>query len=60
MTLILMYFVYYRLRRTWLDKCLKSLVLEDPLISDPVSGPKLCYNLKATNITIFIDHYQAN
>ena len=26
-----MYFVNYRLRKTWLDKCLRVIVLQDPV-----------------------------
>ena len=32
----------YRLQKTWLDKCLKSLVLEDPSTSDMVNASKHC------------------
>ena len=35
-----MYFRTYELQKTWLDKCLKSLVSEDPLTSNMVNGPK--------------------
>ena len=35
-----MYFGNYRLRRTWLNKCLKSLFPEDPSTSNMVNGPK--------------------
>ena len=34
-----MYFGSYRLRKPWLDKCLKGLVSEDPSISNMVRGP---------------------
>ena len=37
-----MYFSTYTLRKTWLDKCLKSPVSEDPLTSKMVNGPKHC------------------
>ena len=37
-----MYFRTYGLRTTWLDKCLTSLVAEDPLTSNMVNGPKHC------------------
>ena len=35
-----MYFRTYELQKTWLDKCLKSPVSEDPLTSNMVNGPK--------------------
>ena len=34
-----MYFRNDRLRKTWLDKCLKSPVSEDPSTSDMVNDP---------------------
>ena len=37
-----MFLENYRLQKMWLDKCLKSLVLEDPSTSDMVNGPKHC------------------
>ena len=37
-----MYFGTYRLRKTWLDKCLKSPVSQDPLTSNIVNEPKHC------------------
>ena len=37
-----MYFGSYRLRKPWLDKCLKGLVSEDPSISNMVRGTKHC------------------
>ena len=37
-----MYFGNYRLRKTWLEKSIKSLVSEDPSIADMVNGPKHC------------------
>ena len=45
----------YGLRKTWLDKCLKSPVSEDPLTSNMVNGPKHCWNLNDGTFTIFID-----
>ena len=50
-----MYFWTYGLRKTWLDKCLKSPVSEDPLTSNMVNGPKHCWNLNDATFTIFID-----
>ena len=37
-----MYFLIYALRKTWLDKRLKSAVSEDPSTSNTVNGPKHC------------------
>ena len=37
-----MYFGNYRVRITWLDKCLESSVLEDPTASNMENGPKHC------------------
>ena len=49
-----MYFWNYGLRKTWLDICVKSSVLEDPLTSNIVNGPKRCWNLNNSTFTIFI------
>ena len=35
-----MYFRNYEPRKTWLDKCLKSPVGDDPSTSNMVNGPK--------------------
>ena len=35
-----MYFGIYDLRKTWLDKCLKSRVSEDPSASKMANAPK--------------------
>ena len=35
-----MYFRNYGLRKTWLDKCVKNSVLEDPSTGNMVNGPK--------------------
>ena len=51
-----MYFRNYGLRKTWLDKCLKSPVWENPLKSNMVNAPELCWNLKDSSFTILIDH----
>ena len=37
-----MYFLTYGLRKTWLYKCLKIPVSEDPSTSNMVNGPKDC------------------
>ena len=49
-----MYFWNYGLRKTWLDICVKSSVLEDALTSNIVNGPKRCWNLNNSTFTIFI------
>ena len=43
-------FVFPKLRtpKTWLDKCLKSLVSEDPSTSNMVNGAKHCSKLNET------------
>ena len=56
----LMYFWAYGLRKTWLDKCLRSPVLEDPLTSNMVNGPKDCWNLNESTFTIFIYACEGN
>ena len=55
-----MYFRKYGHRKTWLRKCLKSPVVEEPLTSNVVNGPKHCLNLNGTIFTIFIDHCEGN
>ena len=45
-----MYFRNYRLRKTWLDQCLKCPVSEDPTKSNMVNAPKHCSNLKDTSL----------
>ena len=55
-----MYFGSYRLRKPWLDKCLKGLVSEDPSISNMVRGTKHCSSLNGTTFTKFIDHCERN
>ena len=42
--------------KTSLDKCLKSVVLEDPLISNMVKGTYYCCNLHNSTFIIFIYH----
>ena len=40
---------------TWLDKCLKSQVSEDPSTSNMVIGLKHCLNLNESGFPKFID-----
>ena len=51
-----MYFRKYRLRKTWLDKCLKSRVPEDPSTDNMANGPKHYCNLNDSTFRIFINH----
>ena len=37
-----MYFGNYRLRKTWLDNCLKSPVCEEPSKNNMINGFKQC------------------
>ena len=55
-----MYFWTFELRKTWLDKWLKSPVWEDPSTCKMVKAPKHCWNLKDSTFTIFIDHCEGN
>ena len=51
-----MYFRNYAPKKTWLDKCLKSVVLHYPSTSNMLNGPKHCSNLNDSAFTIFIGH----
>ena len=53
-----MYFRYYRLLKTWLDKRLKSLFLEDRLTRNTVKWRKYRYNLNDITVPIFSDHFE--
>ena len=55
-----MYFWSYGLQKTWLDKCLKSPVSEDPSTSDMVNGRKHCLKHNNNIFTIFIDPCEPN
>ena len=55
-----MYSRHYGLRKTWLDKCLKSLVLEDLWTDNMVNGPKHLLNLNGSTFTIFIDYCESS
>ena len=50
-----MYSWTYRLRKTWLDKCLKSLVWEEPSRSNVINGVKHCSKRNDSTFPIFID-----
>ena len=58
--LIVMYFRNYGLRKTGLDKSLKSPVSEDPSTGNMVNGPKQCCNLNDSTFTTFIYHCEGN
>ena len=51
----LMYFWPDGIRKTWLDKCLKVLVSEEPWTINVVNGVKHCSKLNNRTFTIFID-----
>ena len=55
-----MYFWTYGLKKTWLDKCLKSRVSEDLWASNMVNWPKHCLNLNDSTFTIFIYNCERN
>ena len=48
------------LRKTWLDKCLKSAVSQDPLTSNMVKEPKHCSKLNHSTFTIAIHSCEDN
>ena len=50
-----MYFPKYRLRKTWLDKCLKSHVSEDPYTDNMENWSKQSSNLNDSTFTKFIN-----
>ena len=56
----LMHFWTYGLWKTWLHKCLKSPIPEEPSITKMVNGPKHCWNLNDSTFTIFIDPGESN
>ena len=55
-----MYFRNYGLRKTWLDKCLRSLVSEDPSTGNMVNELKYCFNFNDSTLSIFTDHCKVN
>ena len=55
-----MYFRNHRLRKTWLDKCLKSRASEDPSTGNMANCSKHCCNLNDITFTIFISHCEDN
>ena len=55
-----MHFRKYKLRKTWLDNCLKSPLSEDHSTSNMLSGPKHFWNLNGSTFTIFIEKFEGN
>ena len=55
-----MFFRNYEPQKTWLDKCLKNPIWEDPLRGNVAKGRKSCFNLDDNTFTIFIDHSEGN
>ena len=57
-----MYFRNYenRLRKSWLDNCLKCSVSEDLSRGNMVNGPKHCCILNESTFTIYIDQCEGN
>ena len=50
-----MYFPKYRLRKTWLDKCLKRRLSEDLWTENMENWSKQCSNLNDSTFTKFIN-----
>ena len=55
-----MHFFTSRLRKTWLDKCLKSPVSEDPSTGNKLNGLKHYSKLNDSTFTVFIDPFEGN
>ena len=55
-----MYFRKCRLGKTWLNKCLKSRVSEDPYTDNMANGLKHCCSLKDSTFTIFFNCCEGN
>ena len=58
--LIACIFRNYRLRKTWLDKCLKSLISEVPLTGNVGNVPKYPFDLNTSTFTIFINQCESH
>ena len=52
-----MYFQNYGLLKTLIDLCLKTPFSEDPFTGNMVIGPKRCFNLSDSMVTIFSNHF---
>ena len=55
-----MYFWTYGLRKTLLDKSLKSPLSGDPSTNNVLNGIKHCLNLNESTCTIFLDHCEGS
>ena len=55
-----MYFRYYRFRKTWLVKCLKSRFSGEPSTHNKANGSKHCCNLSYGTFTIFLNHCEGS
>ena len=55
-----MYFSNYGLRKTCLDKCLKTPISENPSTNDMVSGPKHSLNQNGSTFARFGDPCKDN
>ena len=55
-----MCFQNYGLRNTWLDKCLKSPVSEEPSTGNIVNELKHSFSLNDRTLIIFTDHCDKN
>ena len=55
-----MYFLNYGLRKTQLDKCLKSAASEYLLTRNMVNEPEHCWKLNDDSFIIFIDYCEKN
>ena len=55
-----MYFRNYVLRKTWLNKSLKSPLSEDPSGNNMLRGTKYFWNLSSTTVTIFFKNCEGN
>ena len=55
-----MYFRYERLRKTWLDICLKSLSLEERLTANVINRPKQSCNMNDSTVTTFTYQFKVN
>ena len=60
MTLIAFVFRKFRNPKSWVDKCLKCPVGEDPSTSNMLNVLKHCWNLHHSTFIIFTDHHQVS
>ena len=55
-----MFFRKYRLRKTWLDKSLKSRVSQEPYRENNENGSKHCKNRNDSTFTRFNNHCEGS